>query len=129
MSFQDQYVGLTQSAQDFISSLKESKEFIREEYIEVCEDSEHTPVTGIKIIVTPKDSSKHTEEYYVEELQTVPDSSVKMYFTCLRHIGVKPIQSGRSRPELEDLGASHKWTEDNKFTSEYDVVVGKYNVY
>lgn len=129
MSFQDQYVGLTQSAQDFITNLKTSKEFIREEYIEVCEDSEHTPVTGIKIILKPKDSSKHIEEYYVEELQAIPDSTVNMYFTCLRHVGVKPIQSGRTRSELEDLGASHQWTEDKTFTSEYDVGIGKYNVY
>lgn len=129
MSFQDQYVGLNQSALDFINTLKKSKDFIREEYVEVCEDSEHSQIMGTKILLKTKNPEKYIEEYYVEILQAVPKSSVNMYFTCLRHVGVKPIPSGKSRPELENLGELYQWEEDKKFNTEYDLSVGKFNVY
>lgn len=130
MSSSDLYVGLTKEAQSFIDKLKEQDNFLVEELIEVCENSEHDSVTGVRVKVKPQNPEKHSQEYYLEEIQAQPYSmGTHTFFTHLRHVAVRHTTKVGEKPVIDDLGVVYAWTEDRNYDSEFDYEKGLFNIH
>ncbi len=119
----DQEIGLTERARIFLGKLKNSDEFIKEEFIILDSYAfSDQKVMGKKIWINP-DSKVNKEEYFEETIQFIKWSSGPMYFTCLKHIIIKEMNS-----QILELGNCYEWTKDPMITREFDYKLGAYNL-
>lgn len=119
----DQVIGLTARAKVYIENLRKSDRFIREEKIEIGNFAfDEQKVVGVKIYLKSQYSA-NKEEYFEEIIQMEPWSSGPMYFTCLKHVIVKEMNS-----QVLELGKCYEWTKDPMIEGEFDYSLGAYNL-
>ena len=123
MSRSDQYIGLTNKAKQFLQHIKDSKNFIKEEYVEIGSQAFNSePLMGIKIWVKPDIPSVNVEEYYITNIQEDPWSSGPMYFCNLKHFIVKA--SG----QVLELKECYSWYNDPMIPHQYNIEAGSKNI-
>lgn len=120
----EQIIGFTKKAQNFINTIKESKNFISISEIslgEVLPFSQET-LQGIRIDVKPKYPDVNKCEYFVQKIQMSPWSSGPMYFYHFDHFIEK--QCG----QIISLGQCYSWVKDPLITTEYNEEEGTFNL-
>lgn len=99
MSRSDQWIGLTDTAAEFINQLRETyKEDLIETNIVLVPSSETlcgvTDFHGVQLVYNDKDLKSPNSQYIIrEKIQCAPWSSGPMYFTCLEYLCVKRIDN------------------------------------
>ncbi len=97
MARTDQWIGLTDTATEFLDQLREvyGEDIVESKIVLVPKEStlcSETDFTGIQLTYIDKDTKSANSHYIIrEKVQYDPWSSGPMYFTCLEHLCIKRL--------------------------------------
>lgn len=123
---QDQYIGLTNAAKQFIKYMKNSdkfKKFEEENIILTNNTLCSQPIMGKQYTFFYNDDSVNLKSIYIETIQQIAWSGGPMYFTFLTHKIIK-----REDKSEIIMGEYYEWITDPMVENEYNIENGTFYI-